>query len=329
MMKAWLQREAGATPEWLDLPMPQPQAGQVLVRVAAAALNFSDLLMMRGAYQIRPPLPFTPGQEISGTVERVLAPGPFKPGDRVATKVLWGGLAEYAIAQQGWLIRVPDTLPLDEASTLPVVWPTAWIALFDRAQLQAGETVLVHAGAGALGLACIQLAVQAGARVIATAGGPEKLALCLQRGAAVAVDYRNADWVEQVLATAAGGVNVIIDSVGGEITDGSLKCLAHRGRLCLVGFSSGRIPELRGNRLLLKNASALGVYWNHERDAALVDRAMAAVLQGFSHGSLQADIGGRFALEALPEALARLEQRKSVGKLLMLASGEEQLTARR
>jgi len=321
-MKSWIVRDTTQAPELMDMPLPQPKPGQVLVRVAAAALNFSDVLMARGAYQIRPPLPFTPGQEISGTVESVAGPSAFRPGDRVATKVIWGGFAQFAIAEESWLVRVPDEVPLVDAAVLPVVWPTAWVALFERARLQPGETVLVHAAAGGVGLAATQLAAQAGARVIATAGGAEKLALCAQRGASTCIDYRQEDWVDRVMqATGGKGVDVVIDSVGGDMTDRSVKCLAHGARLCIVGFSSGRIPEIRANRLLLKSASALGVYWSHERDLPLVRKALDDVLDGFRHKRLHADIGGRYGFSQLPLALEELQNRQSFGKLVLLPDG--------
>ena len=318
-MKAWIVRDTTQPPELMEMLLPQPKPGQVLVRVAAAGLNFADVLMARGAYQVRPPLPFTPGQEISGIVESVAGGGAFHPGDRVATKVMWGGLAQFAVAEESWLIRVPDEVPLVDAAALPVVWPTAWIALFERARLRPGETVLVHAAAGGVGLAATQLAVRAGARVIATAGGADKLALSARHGASACIDYRQDDWVEQVMqATGGKGVDVVIDSVGGDITDRSVKCLAFGARLCIVGFSSGRIPEIRANRLLLKSASALGIYWSHERDLPLIRQAMDDVLAGFKDKRLQVDIGGRYAFQDLPGALADLESRRSSGKLVVL-----------
>jgi NADPH2:quinone reductase len=321
-MKSWIVRDVTQPPELMEMPLPHPKPGQVLVRVAAAGLNFSDVLMTRGAYQIRPPLPFTPGQEISGIVESVSGGGAFSPGDRVATKVMWGGFAQFAVAEASWLVRVPEEVPLAEAAVLPVVWPTAWIALFARARLQAGETVLVHAAAGGVGLAATQLAVRAGARVIATAGGQDKLAHCRERGASVCIDYREDDWVEQVMqATGGKGVDVVIDPVGGDITDRSVKCLAHGARLCLVGFSSGRIPEIRANRLLLKSASALGIYWSHERDLPLIGQALDDVLAGFRHQQLHADVGGRYVFSELPRALADLQERRTFGKLVLLPDG--------
>lgn len=317
-MKSWIIRDTSQPPELTDMPLPQPQPGQVLIRVAAAALNFSDLLMARGAYQVRPPLPFAPGQEVSGVIESVAPGSRLRPGDRVATKVMWGGLAEFAVATEDWLIRVPDDIALTDAATLPVVWPTAWAALFHRGRLQRGETVLIHAAAGGVGLAATQLAALAGARVIATAGGEQKLALCRQRGASVAIDYRIPGWHEQVLAATAGqGVDVVVDPVGGDVTDLSVKCLAYGGRLCIVGFSGGRIAEIRANRLLLKSASAIGVYWSHERDRDMLRRAEQDIVGRFQRRELHADVGCTYRFAELPRAMEDLAARRTSGKVLI------------
>jgi len=317
-MKAWIVKDTSQAPSLSEVPVPAPKRGEALIRVRCASLNFSDVLMMRGKYQIRPPLPFVPGQEVSGVIERVAPGSRFRPGDEVATKVVWGGFAEYAIADENMLIRVPRGLALDEAAVLPVVWPTAWLALHHRARLQPGETVLVHAAAGGVGLAATQLAACAGARVIATAGSEAKLELCRNRGAHIAIDYRQPDWVAAVMeATEGRGVDVVIDPVGGDITDLSINTLAYGGRLCIVGFAGGRIAEIKANRLLLRNASALGVYWSHERDKALVDQALADIVGKFEAGRLVIDIGKRYRLEQLMQALEELSDRQTVGKSLL------------
>jgi NADPH:quinone reductase len=318
-MRAW--RCAGATGlqdlALADLPPPGAGAGEVVVRVAAGALNFSDLLMLRGAYQVRPPLPFIPGQEIAGTVSVDTAR--FRQGDRVAGKVLWGGFAEQAVAREDMLIRLPRDVPFAEGASLPVIWPTAWIALHDRARLRAGETILVHAAAGGVGAAAVQLARAAGARVYATAGGEEKLALCRELGAEAAFDYRAGPWLEPLLARTGGrGVDVVFDPVGGEITDLSVKALARNGRLLIVGFAGGAVPAIKANRLLLKNASALGVYWSHDTDAALVARALEDVLALRGAGGIRLLVGQRYRFADLPRALADLEARRTTGKSVIV-----------
>lgn len=302
----------------VDVPAPLPGKEEVLVRLAAGALNFSDLLMLSGTYQVRPTPPFVPGQEIAGVVAEDA--GPFRKGDRVASKVLWGGFAEFVAVRQDMAIRLPAEIPFSEAASLPVIWPTAWIALHDRARLQPGETVLVHAGAGGVGAAAIQLARIAGARVFATAGGPEKVRICRDLGAEDAFDYRAGPWLEPFLACTGGnGADVIVDPVGGEVADQSFKALARNGRFLVVGFASGAIPSIRANRLLLKNASALGVYWSHDRDAPLIQRAVDEVLSLRVAGKLRFLIGREYPFADLPIALGELAGRQSVGKSILRA----------
>lgn len=324
-MKAW-HCAANGGPQDLaiaELPTPDAGAGEVVVRVAAAALNFSDLLMLRGAYQVRPPLPFVPGQEIAGTVSTSSAR--FRQGDRVAGKVLWGGFAEQVAAREDMLVRLPQDVSFAEGASLPVVWPTAWIALHDRAQIRAGETVLVHAAAGGVGAAAVQLARAIEARVFATAGGADKLALCRALGADEVFDYRAGPWLEALLARTGGrGVDVVLDPVGGEVTDLSVKALARNGRLLIVGFASGAIPAIKANRLLLKNASALGVYWSHDTDAALVARALGECLALRGAGKIRLLIGQRYSFADLPRALADLEARRTTGKsVILMETGTE------
>ncbi|MBI3372917.1 MAG: NADPH:quinone oxidoreductase family protein [Betaproteobacteria bacterium] len=318
-MRAWCCTGTGGLQDLALAEVPQPTAGadEVVVRVAAGALNFSDLLMLRGAYQVRPPLPFVPGQEIAGTVR--VDSARFRQGDRVAGKVLWGGFAEQAVAREDMLIGLPQDVTFAEGASLPVIWPTAWIALHERARLLEGETVLVHAAAGGVGAAAMQLARAAGARVFATAGGDDKLALCRALGAEAAFDYRAGPWLEPLLAHTGGrGVDVVFDPVGGEITEFSVKALARNGRLLIVGFSGGAIPVIKANRLLLKNASALGVYWSHDTDAALVARALADVLALRTAGRVRLLVGQHYPFAELPRALADLEARRTTGKSVIV-----------
>lgn len=317
-MKAWRSAKAGGLDDLalVDLPAPIPGKDEVLVRLAAGALNFSDLLMVSGTYQVRPTPPFIPGQEIAGVVAEDA--GSFRKGDRVASKVLWGGFAEFVAVRQDMAVRLPESLSFAEGACLPVTWPTAWIALHDRARLQAGETVLVHAGAGGVGAAAVQLARAAGARVLATAGGPDKVALCRELGAEAAFDYRAGPWLDPFLAHTGGrGADVVVDPVGGEVADLSMKALARNGRFLIVGFSSGAIPSIRANRLLLKNASALGVYWSHDVDGPLIERAIGEVLTLKADGRLRFLVGREYPFADLPLALRELAGRRSVGKSIL------------
>jgi NADPH2:quinone reductase len=298
------------------LPAPAPGPGEVLVRVHAAALNFSDLLMIRGVYQVRPPLPFVPGQEIAGFV--VGPNGSPWAGRRVAAKVLWGGFAEFAVARETMLIELPESLSFEAGATLPVVWPTAWIALHDRARLAPGESLLVHAGASGVGLAAIALGKEAGARIAATAGSAAKLALARETGADAVFNYRDEGWLEAARAFAPDGFDVVLDPVGGDVTDASIKLLGWGGRLLVVGFASGTIPAIKANRLLLRNAAAIGVYWSHERDAALIERAVAEVLRLHAASAIRIGAQRVYPFAELPRALAEFAGRQAVGKNVIL-----------
>lgn len=322
-MKAWLVKQWCGPEglEWAETPMPEPKAGQVLIRVVAAALNFLDTLMIQGQYQVKPPLPFTPGVEIAGIVERAGEGADFRPGERVCAMLDWGGFAEYALAQAGDLIRLPDAVDLVEGAAMPVVYPTAYRGLRQRAQLRPGEWVLVHAGAGGVGLAAIQLAKAWGAKVIATAGSARKLKVCREQGAEWAFDYSDSGWVQEIKTLTGGkGVDVIVDPVGGEVTDLSLKCLAWEGRILIVGFASGRIPQIPGNRLLLKCASAMGVSLGDTR--AKQQEVSRTIFQDLfamrQKGEIRPLVSRRYPMAEAPQALRDLAKRETVGKVVLM-----------
>lgn len=325
-MKAWRVEathgiEALAQAETLE---PEPKPGFVVVDVHACGLNFSDLLMAAGQYQVRPPVPFVPGQEIAGRIVAVAPGSARKAGERVAAKVVWGGFAERAIAREDMLIPLPDAMPFSAGATLPVVWPTAWIALFDRARLVAGESVLVHAAAGGAGLAAVQLAKAVGAIVIAGVGDEAKAALALEAGASHAVVTRMADWTSRVAALTGGrGPDVVFDPVGGEIAEASLKVIARNGRFLVVGFAGGAIPRLAANLLLLKNASALGVYWSHEEDGPLVARSLEVILALWSSGKVRIEASRTYPFDMLRSGLADLAGRRTSGKCVLEVKKEE------
>jgi NADPH2:quinone reductase len=324
-MKAWIVEDTTSTEplRWGEAPAPAPSPGKSVVRVGAAALNFSDLLMVRGKYQVRPPLPFTPGQEIAGTVIATAPGSRLKVCQRIASKVVWGGFAEQALVEDAMAIAVPDAMPLAAAAALPVVYPTAHIGLLAHGRLAPGETVLVHAAAGGVGLAAVEIAAAKGARVIATVGGPTKAAVPREHGAVEVLDYAREDWTERVKELTGGqGADVIFDSVGGAVTEHSLRCIAWGGRLLVVGFSSGTIPAIPANRLLLRNAAAIGVYWSHARDAALIEAALADIFALHAAGHIRPRVDARFALADLPAALAALQSRATTGKIV-LRVGEE------
>lgn len=267
-MRAWRVHELGEPADVLtldDVPAPTPGAGEVLVDVAGVGLNFPDVLLCRGEYQIKPPLPFTPGAEIAGTVAAVGAGvTSLAVGERVLAipKMGAGGLAERALAAEVTTHPIPDSLDWPAAAAMQITYQTGHVALHHRARLQPGETLLVHAGAGGVGSAAIQLGRGAGAHVIATAGGAEKASICRDLGADLAIDYNTDDFVSAVKdATGGRGADVIFDPVGGDVFDRSRKCVAFEGRILVIGFTSGRIPDVPANHILIKNYAVVGVHW--------------------------------------------------------------------
>lgn len=322
-MRAWVSGQAhgvdGLACE--TLPVPEPGPGELLVRVEAAALNYSDLLMLTDSYQVRPPRPFTPGQELAGTVVASGVETVAAPGERVAGKVLWGACAEFALMREAMSLPWPPALDAPAAAALPVVYQTVVVALTESTRLGPNETILIHGAAGGVGLAAVQVAGLLGGRIIATAGGAEKCAVAVDHGAHHGVDYTDPAWPEQVRRLAPDGVDVVLDPVGGDIAVNSLRCLAHGGRFLVVGFASGDIPALPANRLLLKRASAIGVYWNHDTDREMMVRVGERLVTLCERHKLRPVIGRRFGFEALPAALADLQTRRAIGKLVLSVGG--------
>jgi NADPH2:quinone reductase len=323
-MRGWLSATPGlAQIELNQLPRPNAGAGAALVRVEAAALNFSDLLMIDDHYQVRPPRPFVPGQEIAGTVVSATANSGLAEGDRIASKVEWGGFAEYAVVRGDMAMRLPGRMSIHHAAALPVVYTTALVAMTEATAIAAGETVLVLAAAGGVGLAAVEIAKHLGARVIAAAGGAGKCALARAHGADETIDYRANGWGDQVKVLSGGrGVDVIVDPVGGEVTKQALRLLDWGGRLLIVGFSSGQISQIPANRLLLRHASAIGVYWNHDRDGPMLARIARQIFDLSASGVIRPHIGATFAFEDLPVALAALRARETMGKTILRISKE-------
>jgi NADPH2:quinone reductase len=305
-----------------EAPDPTIGPGMLAVDVRAAGCNFFDILMVRGEYQVKPPFPFIPGGELSGVV-RAVGPGVegFAPGDRVLAAAPLGGFAERAAVPAAGAWRVPDGMSFEEAAGFPIVYPTSYAGLVHRAQLRAGETLLVHAAAGGVGIAAVQIGKALGARVIATAGGPDKLAVALRAGADVALDYRTGAWVDEVRAATGGqGADVIYDPVGGDVFDASLKCIAWNGRLLVVGFASGRIPEVKMNRVLLKNISLVGLHWGahalHEPER--IRETFRALFALHREGKIAPVVYRAYPLAELSAALAALGGRATYGKVVVV-----------
>jgi NADPH2:quinone reductase len=304
-----------------EVPEPEPRAGSLVVEVRAAGCNFFDILMLQGRYQVKPPFPFVPGAEIAGVV-RAVGPGVagFAPGDRVLASCGLGGFAELALAPASATWRLPDGMSFEEGAALPIIYPTSYAGLVFRAALQPGEDLLVHAAAGGVGLAAVQIGKALGARVIATAGGAQKLAIAKREGADATIDYEREDFVARVQELTGGkGADVIYDSVGGDVFDRSLKCIAWNGRLLVIGFASGKIPSVAANRILLKNIAVTGLHWgaHQSKEPAKIPRVFDALLELHRKGAIRPVIFDRFPLERLPDALEALGSRRSWGKVLV------------
>lgn len=321
-MKGWIVRDWGRPEDMAleDLPVPVPGEGEALVKVSHAALNFFDLLMIGGKYQVKPPFPFTPGCELAGEVVEVGPGSDFAPGDRVCAQPRWGAFAEYALVENDSANRVPDGVSLLDASAIPVVYPTAHIALGRRGRLKAGEWLLVTAGAGGVGLAAIQIGRAWGARVIALAGGEEKCRICRENGAELALDYRHEGWIDSVReATGGHGADVVFDPVGGAVFNDALKVIAWEGRAVIIGFAGGEIQRIAANRLLLKNASAVGAVWGGylTRDPGYGHEVVADCFAMHRRGDIRPVIMERYPLARLPQALVALGERRTYGKLVV------------
>jgi len=304
-----------------DAPEPEVLPGTLLVDVHAAGVNFFDTLIVQGKYQLRPDFPFTPGGELAGTVRQVGAGvESFSPGDRVMAGVPYGAFAETVCVSARAAQRVPANLSFEQAAALPVVYPTAHAALVHRGALAAGETVLVTAAAGGVGIATVQIAKALGARCIGLVGSADKAKVVGRAGADLAIDYTLEGWVERVRAETGGrGADVIVENVGGDVFDGCTRCVAWGGRIVVSGFASGKIPEIRVNRIMLKQIAVVGLHYGpmleHEPDK--VDASWQAISSLLAAGALRPMLFEIFALDEVAAALAALRSRQSWGKIVL------------
>jgi NADPH2:quinone reductase len=323
-MRAWRVNQLGE-PETMrleDLPDPEPGPGQVRIRNRAAAINFFDILQCQGKYQVRPPLPFSPGAEVSGIIDK-LGEGVERlaVGDRVQGMASFGGFAECSVVPVGGIFRIPDAMDFAMAAAMPIVYQTSYFALKHRAQLRAGEWLLVHAAAGGVGSAAVQIGKAMGARIIATAGSEDKLVFCREQGAEHALNYRDDGWVDRVKEITGGhGADVIYDPVGGDITGLSTKCIAWEGRLLVIGFAGGTIPKIEANRILLKNIAVVGLHWGEYRkhDPGLVNQAQEDLFAMFRAGQIAPVVSREVPFEEAIPALRELAERKTHGKLVLV-----------
>lgn len=310
---------------WCELPDPQPGVGEVVIEVKAIGCNFFDILMVQGKYQVKPPLPFSPGGEVAGVVCAV-GPGVsrLQVGDRVLALLGWGGYASRVVAPESAVVALPPSMNFAEGAAFGIVYQTSYIALIHRAHLQAGETLLVHAAAGGVGLAAVEIGRACGARVLGTAGSREKCAVAVRHGAELCFDSSTPDWMDRVRqATSGRGADVIYDPVGGDLFNLSLKCLAWCGRLLVVGFASGRIPTVPANRILLKNISVVGIHWGayRQHDPGKIADAMAALFQLYEQGKLRPEVSAMYPLREAATALEQIASRKTAGKVILVPEG--------
>ncbi|WP_435175765.1 NADPH:quinone oxidoreductase family protein [Actinacidiphila sp. bgisy145] len=326
-MKAWRVHHNGEPREAMrldDIATPAPGAGEVLVRVRAAGVNFPDALLCRGQYQVRPPLPFTPGVELCGdVVESGAGVTGLAAGDRVISPAALpaGAFAEYVVVPAAGVLPAPAALDDAEAAALHVGYQTGWFGLHRRAALQPGETLLVHAAAGGVGSAAVQLGKAAGATVIGVVGGAEKAEAAREAGADIVVDRRTEDFVAVVKeATGGRGADVVYDPVGGDAYARSTKCIAFEGRILLVGFTSGTIPAPGLNHALVKNYTILGLHWGlyNTHDPAAVRRAHDDLTRLAAEGSVKPLVSERLPFTAAAEAVQRVADGTTVGRLVVL-----------
>ena len=305
-----------------ELPSPTPGPGEILIGIRACGLNFADTLMIQGKYQERPDFPFSPGLEIAGEVLEVASGvDSFSPGDRVIAHCGHGGLAQRVAVASGNAVRLPEGMDFKTGAGFAVVYGTAHVGLARRARLQPGEVLLVHGAAGGVGLAAVEVGRRMGATVIATASSEEKLALAKAHGAQHAINYREKDFRDEVKALTDGrGADVIFDPVGGEVFKQSVRCINWEGRILVIGFASGAIPELPVNLTLVKNMSVVGVYWGayRKRDSEVLQQSWQQLLEWFDEGALTPHVSATYSLEQTPAALASLMERRATGKVVIM-----------
>jgi NADPH:quinone reductase len=325
-MWGWQVHELGDPADvltWGEMPDPEPGRGQVLVRVHAVACNFPDILLCQGRYQDKPAPPFTPGMEIAGEVVAAGEGAVAAVGDRVLgpPPMGRGGYAELTVLDADATLPWPDGMSAGQAAGMFVTYQTGICALEHRARLQAGETLLVHAAAGGVGSAAVQLGKALGARVIGTAGGPEKCAVARELGADEMVDYATEDLVARVKELTDGrGADVVYDPIGGDVFDASRRLVAFEGRILVIGFVAGRFAEAPTNHVLIKNYAVVGVHWARYRQVApeWIPRWQGKLNDLWAAGKIAPLVGAELPLREAPEALRRLGSRETTGKVVLV-----------
>ncbi|PZQ63405.1 MAG: NADPH:quinone oxidoreductase [Phenylobacterium zucineum] len=330
-MKALLSKAVGG-PETLvleDVPEPVAKPGQAVVEVKAIGVNFPDVLIIEDKYQFKPERPFSPGGEIAGVVKSVgEGVTNVKPGDRVLGNTGWGGMAEQLALEASRLVQIPDSMPFDEAAAFIMTYGTSWHALKDRAQLKAGQSLLVLGAAGGVGLAAVELGKAVGANVIAAASSQEKVDLCLSRGATSGVVYPKGPFdkdSQKALgglfkeATGPNGADVIYDAIGDAYAEPALRSIAWEGKYLVVGFAAGEIPKIPLNLALLKGCEIVGVFWGAwvGKNPKRHQESVAELLQMYADGKIKPHVSERFPLSKAADAIAHLGSRKAMGKVVV------------
>ncbi len=308
-----------------DVAPPSPGPGEVVIAMKAASVNFPDVLIIQNKYQVKPPLPFSPGSELAGVVKTVGAGvSTCRPGDAVLAFTTYGAFADEVKTEARRLLAIPAGMDFAQAAAFGLTYATADHALRDRAQLQPGETLLVLGAAGGVGIAAIEIGKAIGARVIAAASTDEKLALCRAHGADETINYAAADLRERIAAaTGATGIDVVCDPVGGSYTEPALRSLRWRGRLLVIGFAAGEIPRIPLNLTLLKGCSIVGVFWGEftKREPERFAASVSQLGRWFGEGKLNPPITARFPLERTAEALRLMADRQVRGKVVVTGRG--------
>jgi NADPH2:quinone reductase len=323
-MHAWLCETLDGVDalQWKEMPTPEPKVGEVRIAIEAASLNFPDLLIVQGKYQFKPPLPFVPGAEFAGRVDAVgEGVQHLKVGDPVAAIAGTGGFGTHAIVEVTRVLPLPPGFAIRDGAAFAFTYGTSHHALMDRANLKAGETVLVLGAAGGVGSAAVQIAKAAGARVIAAASSDEKCALCKTLGADATLNYSTQDIRATLKALTGGqGPDVVYDPVGGDLAEPVFRSIAWRGRYLVVGFAGGGIPALPWNLALLKGASVVGVFWGDfvKREPKASAAGMQQLAQWYAQGLIKPVIDREMPMSELKPAYARMGSRQVMGKLLLI-----------
>ena len=308
-----------------DVPEPRPGPGQVRVRVRACGINFADSLIARGQYQMQPEPPFSPGFEVAGEVlETGEGVTGFRAGDRVIAITPHGGYAEQVVANVDRCVAMPAAMPYEHGAAFPVVFGTSHVALWHRARLQAGETLVVHGASGGVGLTAVAIGKQLGATVIATASGPEKLQVAREHGADHLIDTSHEDIRSRIRELTDGrGADVVYDPVGGDLFTVSLRSIAFEGRILVIGFAGGTVPQIPANHLLVKNVDVIGLNWPAyaERHPTVMTESFRILLQWYLAGAIQPYVSAIYPLEQAVDALNQVVARKSVGKVVIAVGG--------